>query len=139
MLLPLLQQGPAALVLVNRSPDRAAALVAAMQDQAQPGQLRACHWEQLDGAFDVIINATAASLAAALPPVPDTVFGPATLALDMMYGAAPTVFMAHAQARGARVRDGLGMLVEQAAEAFFLWRGVRPASAPVLRALREAL
>ncbi len=85
--------------------------------------------------FDVVINATAASLAGEMPPLPDAVFAPGALAYDMMYGR-QTPFLSFAQAHGARIADGLGMLVEQAAEAFWLWRGVRPETAPVLAALR---
>jgi shikimate dehydrogenase len=92
----------------------------------------------VDGPFDVIINATSASLDAAVPPVPATVFGPDTLALDMMYGNKPTVFMDFAAGHGAAVRDGLGMLVEQAAEAFALWRGKRPGTAHVLASMRQS-
>jgi shikimate dehydrogenase len=86
-----------------------------------------------------VINATSASLSSDLPPVPPSVFGPGTLALDMMYGKEPTVFMQFAQEHGAVVRDGLGMLVEQAAEAFAAWRGVRPQTAEVLAQLRAKL
>jgi len=89
--------------------------------------------------FDVVINATASSLQAQVPPIPPTVFGPNALAYDMMYGAQPTVFMQFAKRHNARAWDGLGMLVEQAAESFFLWRGVRPDTAPVLHAMREGL
>jgi shikimate dehydrogenase len=71
--------------------------------------------------------------------VPATVLAPGALAIDLMYGAAAAPFLAWAEAAGARGRDGLGMLVEQAAEAFFVWRGVRPDTAPVLQALRERL
>ncbi len=74
-----------------------------------------------------------------MPPLPAAVFQPGTFSYDMMYAAQPTVFMRFAAAHGARVRDGLGMLVEQAAESFFLWRGVRPATAPVLSELRARL
>jgi shikimate dehydrogenase len=87
----------------------------------------------------VIVNATAGSLDDALPDCDDASFGPGTLAYDMMYSAQPTVFMRHADSLGARSADGLGMLVEQAAESFFLWRGVRPDSGAVLRALRLEL
>ena len=90
--------------------------------------------------YDVIINATAASLAGELPPLPDGLLAPAGLAYDMMYGRGTTPFLAWAQAQGAgQCADGLGMLVEQAAEAFHVWRGVRPESAPVLAALRAQL
>ena len=96
-------------------------------------------FDQLDQCFDVIINATSASLDSALPPLPDCVFGPQTLAYDMMYAAQPTIFMQHATHHGAVVRDGLGMLIEQAAESFFVWRGVRPETAPVYAWLRDQL
>jgi shikimate dehydrogenase len=89
--------------------------------------------------FDVVINATASSLQGAQVPVDSAVLAPGALALDMMYGPAAQGFIAWAEAHGARGRDGLGMLVEQAAEAFFLWRGVRPETAPVLAALRARL
>ncbi|HEV3105857.1 MAG TPA: hypothetical protein VGZ01_09225, partial [Trinickia sp.] len=88
---------------------------------------------------DVIVNATAGSLDASLPECDPRAFGSATLAYDMMYGAQPTVFMRHARSLGARAADGLGMLVEQAAESFFVWRGVRPDSAAVLAELRAML
>jgi len=93
----------------------------------------------LQGSFDVIINATSASLDADVPPLPASVFSGATLAYDMMYGKQPTVFMEFAHRHGAVTRDGLGMLVEQAAEAFLLWRGVRPETAEVFSALRRQL
>ncbi len=91
-----------------------------------------------DRPFDVVINATAASLAGEMPPLPAGVFAPGALAYDMMYGR-ETPFLSFALAHGARIADGLGMLVEQAAEAFWLWRGVRPETAPVLAALRAEL
>jgi shikimate dehydrogenase len=84
-----------------------------------------------------VINATSASLSGDLPPLPEDVFAPNALAYDMMYGK-DTPFLAFARAQGARTTDGLGMLVEQAAEAFLLWRGVRPDTAAVMRLLRSA-
>ena len=90
-------------------------------------------------AFDVVINATASSLQAAGVPVPVQVLRPGCLAMDLMYGPAARSFLGWAEAAGAVGRDGLGMLVEQAAEAFLVWRGVRPDGAPVLKALREHL
>jgi shikimate dehydrogenase len=71
-----------------------------------------------------------------MPPLDASLFGPATLAYDMMYADAPTVFLQFATNCGARTRDGLGMLIEQAAEAFFIWRGVRPDTAPLFAHLR---
>jgi shikimate dehydrogenase len=140
--LPILERGPQALTIVNRTAQRAQALV---EQFAQAAREHDC--ALAGGAatavepqpYDVIINATAGSLAAALPECDERAFGPRTLAYDMMYGAQPTVFMRHAQSFGATVADGLGMLVEQAAESFLIWRGVRPESAPVLAALRAML
>jgi shikimate dehydrogenase len=101
--------------------------------------LRACGLQAPGEAFDVFINGTAASLSGSGVPVGPEVLRPGCLALDMMYGPAAQGFLDWAQAHGAQGRDGLGMLVEQAAEAFHLWRGVRPDTAPVLATLREQL
>ena len=134
-MLPLLEQHPAQLVIANRTRATADALV---QHFAGEGNaLSACEFADLDGPFDLVINATSASLAQAMPPVPATVFSSTTLALDMMYGNQPTVFMDFASQRGATVRDGLGMLVEQAAEAFAIWRGVRPDTGEILERMRS--
>ena len=135
-LLPLLEQQPAALTLANRTHAKAQEL--ALQF-AEFGTLDAAEFTALQGVFDVIINATSASLDADVPPLPASVFSGATLAYDMMYGKQPTVFMEFAQRQGAVTRDGLGMLVEQAAEAFLLWRGVRPETSEVFHALRRQL
>lgn len=136
-LLPLLEELPGEIVLANRTLARAEQLVS--QFNGADGRLRASALDALAGGFDVIINATSASLSAELPPVPPTVFDSQTFAYDMMYGAGPTVFLQLAAARGASIRDGLGMLVEQAAEAFFVWRGLRPDTAPVYQWLRTQL
>jgi shikimate dehydrogenase len=105
---------------------------------AQHGvRLRASGLDAPGEGFDVFINGTAASLGGAGVPVSAQVLRPGCLALDMMYGAAARPFLDWARAHGAIGRDGLGMLVEQAAEAFALWRGVRPDTAPVLAALRR--
>ncbi len=128
--------GPRQIVIANRTLATAEALVAEFADHA--ARLAVSSFTDVDGPFDVIINATSASLDAAVPPVPASVFGPGTLALDMMYGNKPTVFMDFAAGHGAAVRDGLGMLVEQAAEAFALWRGMRPGTAHVLASMRQS-
>jgi shikimate dehydrogenase len=139
VILPFLQQGPAAVVIANRTRATADALVAQFAPYAAPGQVIACGFEDIDGVFDVVVNATSASLAAAMPPVPAIAFCQGTLALDMMYGKAPSPFMAFAADHGAATRDGLGMLVEQAAEAFATWRGVRPATKAILDQMRSTL
>ena len=135
VVLPLLEQAPAELFIVNRTAAKAEELVRRFSGGAM---LAGGGYEQLDGKrFDGVINATAASLAGDLPPLPDDLFGPGAWAYDMMYGR-ETPFMDFARARGAQVADGLGMLVEQAAEAFLLWRGMRPETEPVIRMLRGA-
>ena len=134
-MLPLLEAGPRQVVVANRTLATAEAL--ARDFAAHADRIAVCGFADIDGSFDVVINATSASLSSDLPPVPPSVFAPATLALDMMYGNKPTVFMDFAASHGATVRDGLGMLVEQAAEAFAIWRGVRPQTADVLASMRS--
>ncbi len=135
-LLPLLSEDPRQIVIANRTLATAERLAADFAAHAH--RLAVSGFQDVEGGFDVVINATSASLAADVPPVPAAVFGPGVLALDMMYGKEPTVFMAFAARHGADGRDGLGMLVEQAAEAFLLWRGVRPETGAVLAAMRQA-
>jgi shikimate dehydrogenase len=136
---PLLAARPAELVLANRSPGKASAMMHRHQRHALRHNVRlsATGLSMPGLQFDVVINASASSLAGVAAPVPALVLRPGTLAVDLMYGAAARPFLAWAAARGARTRDGLGMLVAQAAEAFASWRGVRPDTAPVLAALRE--
>jgi len=136
-ILPLIEESIACLVIANRTQPRAMALAKEYSDGDI--SVSSAAFDQLDQCFDVIINATSASLDSELPPLPDCVFGPQTLAYDMMYGAQPTIFMQHAGQRGAAVRDGLGMLIEQAAESFFVWRSVRPETASVYQWLRGQL
>ncbi|MHB1144925.1 MAG: shikimate dehydrogenase [Thiobacillus sp.] len=127
---PILDQQPAALVIANRTVARAQELAGLFGRG-----VRASAFDALDTPFDLVINATAASLAGELPPLSPRIFTAGTLAYDMMYGR-DTPFLAFARGHGAATADGLGMLVEQAAEAFALWRGVRPDTAPVIAALR---
>ncbi|MFN9103112.1 MAG: shikimate dehydrogenase [Betaproteobacteria bacterium] len=135
---PLLEAGVAGVMLANRTAARAEALVQSHADLARShgATLAAAALQAPGEAFDVVLNASSSSLAGAAVPMPAAVLRPGTLAVDLMYGAAAAPFMAWARAHGAVPRDGLGMLVEQAAEAFFLWRGVMPDTAPVLAALR---
>ena len=134
---PLLMARPALLMVANRTPDKAHRLVQrhAALARASGVDLSASTLDACPPGFDIVINATASSLGGAAVPVHARVLGAGALALDMMYGRAADACLAWAAQHGARGRDGLGMLVEQAAEAFYVWRGVRPATAPVLAAL----
>lgn len=128
---------PAHITVVNRTVDKAQALIAS---HAHLGvALSAATLADAPAAQDIVVNATSTSLAGAAAPVDARVLKPGSLALDMMYGPKAQGFLDWAAAHGAEPRDGLGMLVEQAAEAFFFWRGVRPDTAPVLKALRASL
>lgn len=133
VLLPLLEQLPRRIVLANRTLSKAQELATKL---AASGKVEVCAFGGLNEPFDIVINATAASLNAEVPPISAQVLTPQTLAYDMMYGRQPTVFMDFAAVHGARTRDGLGMLVEQAAASFLLWRGVRPDTTAILAALR---
>jgi shikimate dehydrogenase len=142
VVLPIFDRAPAALTIVNRTAAKAHQLVEQFAQNAAECGVRFAGGgadSAEAGRYDVIVNATAGSLDAALPDCDDSAFGAGTLAYDMMYGAQPTVFMQHASKLGARASDGLGMLVEQAAESFFIWRGVRPDGGAVLRELRATL
>lgn len=135
---PLLERQPAGLSVANRSGDKAETLAGQFSDLAT---VNAGNFAKTASrTFDVVINATSASLSGATLPLPAGIFASGSLAYDMMYGKGETPFLALAREQGAaRLADGLGMLVEQAAEAFFVWRGVRPDSAQVLAELREQL
>ena len=138
---PLLQARPKRVVIANRTVSKARNLVDghAPLALAQGAQLSACALDAVPGDFDVVVNATATSLAGGAVPVRATVLRPRALAYDMMYGPAAQGFLTWARENGADARDGLGMLVEQAAESFLVWRGVRPETAPVLAELRVLL
>jgi shikimate dehydrogenase len=138
---PLLQARPSRVVLANRTRATAEALVQRHADLARASgcELQARGLDDAGTGFQLLINASASSLQGAGSPVPATVLAPGALVVDLMYGAAAEPFLAWARAHGAHTRDGLGMLVEQAAEAFLFWRGVRPDTAPVLQALRAEL
>ncbi len=132
---PLLQEQPALLVIANRTADRAVELA---RHFCTLGRIEGCGLDGVAGqTFDLVINATAASLSGEVPAIDTGAITPQTACYDMMYGSEPTAFMNWASEAGARqVMDGLGMLVEQAAESFFIWRGVRPDTAPVIASLR---
>ena len=135
---PLLAESPQLLFIANRTAPKAAGLSGEFRDlgPVEGGGFNAIG----EQSFDVVINATSASLGGEIPPLPASAFAPQALAYDMMYGAAETPFLAFARECGVNRRaDGLGMLIEQAAEAFHVWRGVRPDTSPVLAELRRHL
>ena len=138
---PLLQAQPAHITVTNRTLPKATHLVSrhAALAMLQNTELLTQDIYRLEGDFDVIINATASSLQGSAIPVPARVLRPGALAYDMMYGPAAHDFMTWAHEHSASPRDGLGMLVEQAAEAFLIWRGVRPPSLQVLAELRASM
>ena len=135
---PLLENKPAQLVIANRTVEKAHQLA---KDFSDLGNISGSSFEDLAGKkFDLIINGTSASLSGELPPLPDNIINQHATVYDMMYGAQPTVFMEWGKQQGAEhCFDGLGMLVEQAAESFFLWRGERPETAKVIEKIRESL
>ena len=138
---PLLQARPAALTLCNRTPAKAEGLVQRHAALANDMGVALTQRALTDpgSPFDIVINATASSLQGAAVPVSAEVLAPGALAIDLMYGPAAEPFLRWARDAGATARDGLGMLVEQAAEAFAVWRGLHPPSAQVLASLRQAL
>ena len=131
---PILERAPMALVIANRTRERATELAARFRSL---GPVEAVALDAIPGTgFDVVLNATSASVHGEASTLPDAVFARGALAYDMAYGSAADAFLARASASGLRASDGLGMLVEQAAESFFLWRGKRPRTAPVIAELR---
>lgn len=135
---PFLAQQPAVLVLANRTLEKAELLA---REFADLGCIYPSGFDWLEEPVDLIVNGTSASLGGEMPAIAPSLIEPGrTVCYDMMYGREPTSFCRWAQTQGAaQVRDGLGMLVEQAAEAFFVWRGVRPDTAPVLERMRLLL
>ncbi|MFJ4089380.1 shikimate dehydrogenase [Pseudomonas psychrophila] len=135
---PLLAEGPASVTIANRTVEKAELLAELFSDL---GPVAASGFDWLHEPVDLIINATSASLSGELPPIASSLIEPGkTLCYDMMYGKEPTPFCVWAAGHGAgQVMDGLGMLAEQAGEAFYLWRGVRPDTAPALAELRRLL
>lgn len=140
---PLLDAGPARLVVANRSPQKALSLVQAQSRTSAAGptaaEVAATGLADCGSGYDVVINATTSSLQGGAVPVADSVLRPGALAIDLMYGPPARPFLAWARRQGASARDGLGMLVEQAAEAFEFFRGVAPDTPPVLAELSQRL
>ena len=138
ILQPVLEENPAQVVIANRTQSKAEELAKNFHDL---GDVRAKCFEQLQGEiFDVVINGTSASMQGELPPLPDNLLAANASCYDMMYGQEPTIFLRWAKERGAaQVADGLGMLIGQAAEAFYLWRQIRPEVVPVITAMRRQI
>lgn len=135
---PLMQHSPKQIVIANRTKSKAQDLA---QHFSQYGDILGCGYDELeDQTFDVIINATSASLSGSLLPIPASLFACSSCVYDMMYGGGQTVFNQWAKDNGAvKVIDGLGMLVGQAAESFYIWRDVRPSVDTLLQQLRDSL
>lgn len=133
---PLLDEQPATLIVANRTADKARQLAA---DFATGGHLEGIGLDALAGErFEVVINATSTGISGSLPALPESIVADGATAYDLMYSPEPTAFLQWAKAAGAfRLSDGLGMLVEQAAASFELWRSIRPATEPVIEALRH--
>ena len=136
VLRPLLEANPKHLVIANRTASKAEALAEECDDL---GNISGKGLDQLEGlSFDIIINGTSTGLEDKVPNIPEQVLRPGGWTYDMMYGDKPTAFMRWGEEHGAsKALGGLGMLVEQAAESFFLWRGVRPDTAPVIAMLQS--
>ena len=139
VLAPLLAEGPASVVIANRTADKARALAELFQDSR--AAVTGSGLREIAGTtFDLVINGTSASLAGDMPALPELVLSERCCCYDMMYGAEPTPFMRWSAANMAwAVSDGLGMLVEQAAESYFLWRGQRPATGAVIQQIRQLI
>lgn len=136
---PILAAHPALLIITNRTLDKALNMVKRVEarDEMVFVSVNAYAFDDLDGQqFDIVINATSAGLSDSQLPLPSGIFAPHALAYDMMYGRI-TPFMAFAHQHGATVFDGLGMLIEQAAEAFSVWRGIRPPTGPVIEMFKQ--
>lgn len=134
----LLEQQPASLLITNRTTRKAVQLA---KDFADLGNINGCGLDEINEAsFDIVINGTSASLQGKLPPLPDTIFNNNACSYDMMYAAEATPFMQWSAQCGVKnIFDGLGMLVEQAAESFFIWRGVKPETKTVIENIRKSL
>ncbi|MFK5985381.1 MAG: shikimate dehydrogenase [Pseudomonadota bacterium] len=141
ILQPILEQHPECVFIANRTASKAKELADEFSLIAdQKGVIKGGGYSDIKNSFDLIINATSASLSGKLPPLSDNLITPDTFCYDMMYAAQATAFMQWASNLGAlNVADGLGMLVGQAAESFYLWRNVRPEVTPVISLIRQQM
>lgn len=138
-LLPFLAEKPAEIFIANRTASKAVELASEFNSHAGNTRLAGGGFADITGRFDIVINGSASSMTGEVPPLPAGVWDGNSLAYDMAYKKEPTAFVLAARAAGVgQATDGLGMVVEQGAECFFLWRGIRPDTAPVIRELRSA-
>jgi shikimate dehydrogenase len=138
VVLPLLEHEPSVLAIANRTEQKAYELQQLFSRYGYGNIIPADYTDLAGEKFDLVINATSASLRGELPALPAAIFADRSLAYDMMYGNGLTPFLQYAKQQGVtRLADGIGMLVEQAAESFFLWRGIRPETAPVIEMLES--
>ncbi len=136
VILPIAKENPQSITIVNRTHTKAEKLA----EQFSPyGKVIAAQFSELDSSFDMIINATSVGLSGQKLPLPNDIFTNKTFAYDMMYGATPTIFLQFSKANGAAVTDGLGMLVEQAAQSFEIWHGIKPNTDSVINCIRNQL
>jgi len=133
----LLEQQPSSLLIANRTKQKALQLAKVFSEL---GNISGCGLDEIENSFDIIINGTSASLKGDLPPLPGSIFRGHSCSYDMMYSTQATPFMQWSANNGAeKIMDGLGMLVEQAAESFYIWRGVKPETASVIKQIRDSL
>ncbi len=137
ILLPLLEEQPSKIIIANRTIEKAQELASAFSSS---GDITACGYNELDtNPFDIVINATSASLDNSLPPILDGLVSSQTVCYDLAYSDSPTPFTTWGQNLNAKqVSDGIGMLIEQAAESYFIWRGFRPDTSELFNLLRPA-
>jgi len=138
IILPILSEKPQRLVIANRTLAKADKLVTLFKDFAHC-DISASGLETIEGEFDLVINASSSSLKGDIPPIPKSIFSNNCFVYDLMYGSEPTVFMKFSESLGCQTSDGLGMLVEQAAESFLLWRGIRPNTEDLIKTLRAEI
>jgi len=144
ILQPFLKQGPAEIVIANRTASKAEALAEVFsrlaREMGQHTEVTGCGFDGLGSkSYDWLFNATSASLQGEMPPLPTAMVSEASVCYDLMYSSQTTPFCQWAKNLGAgQVMDGLGMLVEQAAESFLVWRGIRPETGSVLKLLKSA-
>ena len=139
VLAPISIEQPAEIVIANRTGSRAEDLAREFNDLGKISGMSYEQLSELSRPFDLVINGTSLSLSGGIPPIPNTLLTPKTCVYDMVYAHEPTAFMSWAGNLDCQTSDGLGMLVGQAAESFYVWRGIRPSTSELIKALRKNL